>query len=75
MTTDTVVIQLDADAAKIYKATPPDTQAKIGILLSLLLREYAGSARSLGSIMDEIGNRATSLGLTEEKLKAMLDAR
>jgi hypothetical protein len=71
----TVTVQLDSDAAKIYKATPPQAQAKIGLLFSILLREFADSARTLEAIMDEIGERASSLGLTEEKLQVMLDAR
>ena len=75
MSLATVAVQLDADAANIYKATPPQAQAKIGLLFSILLREFADSARTLEAIMDEIGERALALGLTEEKLQAMLDAR
>lgn len=75
MSIDTVTVQLDSDAAQIYKATPPKEQAKIRLLFSILLREFAGSTRTLEAIMDEISERAVSLGLTEEKLQAMLDAR
>ena len=71
----TVTVQLDSDAAKIYKATRPKEQAKIRLLFSILLREFADSARSLETIMDEISDRAALLGMTEEKLQAMLDAR
>jgi hypothetical protein len=75
MTTATITVQLDADAAKIYESTSQQEQAKLRLLFSILLREFAGSARTLEAIMDEIGERAASLGLTEEKLQAMLDAR
>jgi hypothetical protein len=71
----TVTIQLDSDAAKIYQATPTKEQVKIRLLFSMLLREFADSARSLEAIMDEISDRAAGLGLTEEKLQAMLNAR
>ncbi len=75
MTLSNITVQLDSDAAKIYKETPPKEQAKIRLLFSILLREFADSARTLEAIMDEIGERAQALGLTEEKLQAMLDAR
>jgi hypothetical protein len=74
MTTATVTVQLDADAAKIYESTGQQEQAKLRLLFSILLREFAGSARTLDAIMDDIGARASALGLTEEKLQAMLDA-
>ncbi len=75
MTLSSITVQLDSEAAKIYKDTPPQEQAKIRLLFSILLREFADSARTLEAIMDEIGERAQALGLTEEKLQAMLDAR
>lgn len=75
MTLSNIIVQLDSDAAKIYKATPPEEQAKIRLLFSILLREFADSGRTLESIMNEIGERAQALGLTEEKLQAILDAR
>lgn len=75
MALSNVTVQLDSDTAKIYQATPPKDQAKIRLLFSILLREFAESARPLEEIMDEIGKRAQELGLTEEKLQTMLDAR
>jgi hypothetical protein len=75
MTLSSITVQLDSDAAKIYEETSPKEQAKIRVLFSILLREFAGSARTLEAIMDEIGERAQSLGLTEEKLQALLDDR
>ena len=75
MALSNITVQLDSDAAKIYQLTPPKEQAKIRLLFSILLREFADSARTLEAIMDEIGNRAEALGLTEEKLEALLDAR
>ena len=75
MALSSITVQLDSDAAKIYRETPPEEQAKIRVLFSILLREFANSARTLEAIMDEIGERAKALGLTEDKLRAMLDAR
>jgi len=71
----TIPVQLDLDAAQIYKTTPAKDQAKIRILFSILLREFADSARSLEVIMDQISDQAVALGLTEEQLQALLDAR
>jgi hypothetical protein len=75
MSIATINIQIDSDVANIYKTTSPKDQAKIRLLISLLLREFSDSTRTLETVMDEIGERATSMGLTEEKLRAMLDAR
>lgn len=75
MALSNITVQLDSDAAKIYRMTPPKEQAKIRLLFSILLREFADSARTLEAIMDEIGERAEALGLTEDKLQALLDAR
>ena len=75
MALSNITVQLDSDAVKIYKETSPKEQAKIRVLFSILLREFADSARTLEAIMDEIGERAQALGLTEEKLQALLDGR
>jgi len=75
MALSNITVQLDSEAAKIYQRTPPKEQAKLRLLFSILLREFADSARTLDSIMDEIGERAEALGLTEEKLQALLNAR
>jgi hypothetical protein len=69
-----ITVLLDSDAAQIYKATPAKDQAKIRILFSILLREFADSARSLEVIMDQISDQGLALGLTEEQLQALLDA-
>jgi hypothetical protein len=68
-----ITVQLDSETAKIYQETSPTEQAKIRLLFSILLREFSGSARTLEAIMDEIGERAQALGLTEKQLQAMLD--
>ena len=75
MALSNITVQLDSDAVKIYQETSPKEQAKIRVLFSILLREFADSARTLEVIMDEIGERAQALGLTEEKLQALLDGR
>lgn len=75
MALSSITVQLDSEAANIYMQTPPPEQAKIRLLFSILLREFADSGRTLEAIMDEIGERAQTLGLTKEKLQAMLDAR
>lgn len=70
----TIAIQIDPEAAKIYKKTSQKEQVKLGLLFSMMLRDFASSARSLDAIMDEVGEKASVSGLTEEKLQKMLDA-
>ncbi len=70
MSVMTINIQLDEDAAQIYKQASQEKRQKLGLLLSLWLREFEGL--SLSSLMDEISDNAEQRGLTAELLESLL---
>jgi hypothetical protein len=73
MSTETISITVDADAARSFTNAPPEKRRKVELLLSLRLRELTqGRARPLQEIMDEIGLEAEAKGLTPETLESML---
>lgn len=73
MSTDTISITVDADAAQAFSEASPEERRKLELLLGLRLRELtAGRARPLQEIMDEIGTQAEARGLTPEVLESML---
>ena len=73
MSTESISITVDADAARSFSEAAPEERRKIELLLALRLRELtAGRERPLKEIMDEIGTQAEAKGLTPETLKAML---
>ncbi len=69
----TINIPVDANTAKLYAEASKDTPAKLQFLLSLWLREYLFSTRSLPEIMDEISRSAEQRGLTQESLKSFMN--
>ena len=75
MTTETIMIEVEAGAAKAYKAASEEDQKKIQLLLSLWLQAWATTpAASLQDLMDAISDRAQARGLTPELLESLLDA-
>ena len=73
MSTESISITVDADAARGFSEASPEERRKIELLLALRLRELtAGRASPLKAIMDQIGTAAEAKGLTPETLKAML---
>ena len=73
MATTTITIQVDAEAAKAFAAASPEEQRKIQLLLSLRLQDLTASqGKSLQAIMDEIGARAETRGLTPAILERLL---
>ena len=64
MTTATIPIQIDSDAAQRYAAAAPEMQAKLRLLVSLWLREFTSPATSLSALMDAISDKAQARGLT-----------
>ncbi len=73
MTTESITINVDADAARTFAAAPPEERRKVELLLSLRLRELVqGPLRPLSEVMDEIGTEAEAKGLTRETLESLL---
>ncbi|MBS1250258.1 MAG: hypothetical protein MAG431_01850 [Chloroflexi bacterium] len=73
VTTATVNIQLDAEAARIYQRASSEEKQKMQVLLSLWLREFGKPTKSLHSLMDEISDKAQLRGMTPEVLGYLLN--
>jgi hypothetical protein len=73
MTTATISIEVDSEAARAFAQASADERRKLELLLALRLRELTiGPIRPLRKIMDEIGAKAESRGLTPEILDSLL---
>jgi hypothetical protein len=66
-------VQLDRDAARIYKKASQTDKKKLNLLLSMWLREYDDPEISLSAVMDEISDNAQARGLTPEILESLLN--
>jgi hypothetical protein len=76
MSTATISLQVDANAAQAFTAASAEERRKLQLLLSLRLRELtSGPTRPLAQIMDEIGSQAEAQGLTPEILDSLLDEK
>ena len=72
--TTTINIEIDSDAAGIFTKAPLEDRNRLCVLWGVLLREYRETPLSLRTLMDNIGSRAESRGLTPEKLESILHA-
>lgn len=73
MANPTITIPLDPETARAYNSAPPEEKRKIQALVSLWLRELAaGEYPSLQQVLDEVGSKAKSRGLTPEVLDSLL---
>jgi len=73
MVNPTITIPLDPETARAYNSAAPDEKRKIQALVSLWLRELAaGEYSSLQQVLDEVGSKAKSRGLTPEALDSLL---
>ena len=73
MSTKTISIPLDPEAAKAYNSAAPADQKKMKALLSLWLRDLTrGESTDLKKLMDEVSRKAKAQGLTPEALETLL---
>jgi len=70
-----ITIPLDTQTAKIYTDASTENKQKLRLLLSLWLREFGTTPRSLAAIMDEIGDNAQARGLTPEIVESLLNEK
>jgi hypothetical protein len=74
MATERITIEVDSEAARLYKDASPDEREKMQVLVSILLREVGASkARPFREVVDNIGGKARERGMTPEILSAILD--
>ena len=69
----TVSLTLDNKTANIYRKASATEKKKMGLLLSLWLREFEKPSLTLGKLMDDISDKAEKRGLTPEILESILN--
>ncbi len=73
MTTATIRVQIDDQAARLFAATPANRRAQLGLLFGYLVEQFAETTpSSLFELMDEMSNEASANGLTSEILDSIL---
>lgn len=73
MATETITLEIDSDAARVFKSVSEEQRAKLQVLLGIWLKEYSRADTStLQQTMDEISDKAKSRGLTPEILESVL---
>jgi hypothetical protein len=73
MAYSTITIPVDPQTASAYAAASPEEKRKMQILLSLWLRELAATeSRSLQNVLDDVGRKAQTRGLTREVLDTLM---
>ena len=74
MTDTMITIPLDEPTAAAYNTASAEDQRKIQLLFRVLLREFtAPSNLSLRELMDDIGAKAETQGLTPAILEQLLN--
>ena len=74
MTSITISVDVDDEAAREFAALDDQRRRKLGILLGWRLRELLKPPqRTLLQIMDDMGRQAQANGLTPEILQSILD--
>lgn len=72
--TEPITINVDPEAARIFKNASPEQRRKLEVLISLQLRSSSQQPeRSLTEVMDEIGRKAQERGLTPQILDVILN--
>jgi hypothetical protein len=68
MATEPITINVEAEAAQIYKSASPEERRRLEALLSLQILAASETHPSLREITDDIGRKAQERGLTLEML-------
>ena len=61
-----ITVQVDAEAARIYREASPELRAKLDALISRQLLKAGKKHMPLRDLMDLLDTRAKDCGLTEE---------
>lgn len=73
MSTTTIALEVDSEAAQAFDAATPEDRRKLQLLLGLRLRELTTRpARPLPEVMDEIGRDAEARGVTPQVVESLL---
>lgn len=75
MSTQTLTIEVDDEAARLFRAASEQEQKKMEALISLWLKDFAASrTRPLTEVVRDIGEKAVERGMTADILTAILEA-
>lgn len=72
---ETISVKVTAEAAKAFRSASDVERRKMELLLSLRLLDASESRQSLEEIMRSISKNAKARGLTETKLKEILEEK
>ena len=72
MTTKSITVRVNAEAARIFETGSEEEKRKIEALLSLKLSQATREKRTLEEVMSEISYKAQKRGLTPEILDSIL---
>ena len=73
MSTEVISVEVDSEAARVFKSASAEEREKLQVLLGIWLKEFArADASSLKETLDEISRKAQSRGLTPEVLETIL---
>ncbi len=72
MTTKSITVRVNAEAARIFETASEEKKRKIEALLSLKLTQATREKRTLEEVMSEISQKAQERGLTPEILDSIL---
>ncbi len=73
MSSETIIVEVDAEAARIYNSASDQERKKLAALISLRLLDAARSTTPLRELMQDISRKAQERGLTPEKLNEILN--
>lgn len=74
MSTETITIPVDAEAAEAYRGASAEQRQKIQMLLGLWLKEaISADPAALKELMADVGGKAQARGLTGEELQSILE--
>lgn len=74
MSTEIITLEVDSEAARVFRTASTEEQEKLRVLLGLWLKEYArADGPSLTESMNDISRKAQSRGLTPEILESVLE--
>jgi hypothetical protein len=61
-----IVVQVDPEAARVYREASPELRAKMNMLISLQILDAEKHPLSVRDLMDLISTKAKDRGLTEQ---------
>ncbi|CAN5445009.1 hypothetical protein BH24GEM3_BH24GEM3_08800 [soil metagenome] len=73
MATERITIEVDAEAARAYRAASAEERRKIQALVSLRIKDLTAVDSPLQEIMSQISRKAQERGLTPEILASLLE--